>query len=296
MWHIPGPEVLLHSSADRATSLAAMEHMGRAIEDLRRDFGAEPLLPLEVTLLRDEEQYDRFAVGDPDGLRRATHAGRLHVIHSAFFAESWFERVEGKLAFRGMGVCYWDPLAPHGDLYGVHAARLAAGLSYVEALDPSPKAVRQALTSKGGGPGPDYWAAWQAEKRLPAWLRWGGAVYAERYFRDPILAPYGDPQADPWWARQWSLENLKSRGGMRTLREVLELRLDPDQREESLKLLLEAGLLVAFTVDGGCPPVDEAHAKLKQALLSGRLHANDVRALSEALLANEAQLRAFAGL
>jgi hypothetical protein len=303
MWHIPGPEVLLHSTADRATSLAAMEHMGRALLDLRKVFGAEPLLPLEVALLRDEEQYDRFAFGDPDGRRRATHAGRLHVIHSAFFAESWFERVEGKLAFRGMGVCYWDPLAPHGDLYGVHAARLAAGLSYVDALDPSPKAVRQALAAKGSGPGPEHFAAYQAEKQLPAWLRWGGAVYAERYFHDPTVVvpdplpdPPPDPMPDPWWARTWSLDNLKSRGGLRPLREVLELRLDPDQREDGQKLLLEAGLVVAFLVDGGAPAVEAAHAELKRALLSGRLHASDVRALAETLVAHEAELRAFAGL
>src|SRR5262245_8895787 len=186
MWRIPSAEVLLHSTADREVSLRAMREMARALVDLRKVFGVEPALPLRVCMLRDEEQYDRFAFGDPDGRRQANHAGRLQVVHSAFFAESWFRRVARKWEFTGMGVCYWDTKVPNGDAYGVHAARLAAGLSYVDALDPSPDAVKKALVA---GPGPDHYVAYQAEKRLPAWLRWGGAVYAERYFRDTTVGP-----------------------------------------------------------------------------------------------------------
>ena len=289
MWRIPSADVLLYSTADREVSLRAIEHMSRAIEDLRKVFGAEPVLPLAVALLRDEEQYYRFAFGDPDGRRLATHAGRLHNVHSAIFAESWFPRVDGKPEFRGMGVCYWDPLVPHGDLYGVHAARLAIGLSYADALDPSPKAVRKALA--GRDEEFDYYATYEAEKRLPAWLRVGGAVYAERFFHDTSVASDGDA----WWARKWSLENLSLRGGLEELSEVLAFRLDPDDRDRSLRLLIEAGLVVAFIVDGGCEPVMEAHAMLKRALASGRLHTNHVKALVEALGTNEEALRAFAG-
>ena len=289
MWRIPGAQVLLYSTADRDVSLRAMHHMGRAIEDLRRVFVAEPVLPLRVALLRSEEQYDRTAFGDPDGRRPPTHAGRLHVIRAGFFAESWFRRVEGVLEFAGMGVGYWDGLVPYGDLYGVHSARLALGLSYVDALDPSPKAVRGA---RKNGPQEGYYEAYEAEKQLPAWLRYGGGVYAERYFRDATVEQGGDP----WWARSWSLDNLQSRGGLRGLGEVLAFRLDPDDREDGLKLLIEAGLVVAFVVDGDCEPVSGAHADLGRALVSGRLHANHVKALEEALAAHEAELRAFAGL
>jgi hypothetical protein len=286
MWRIPGAEVLLYSTADREVSLRAMSVMGRALVDLRWVFGAEPLLPLRVGLLRDEEQYDRFAFGDPDGRRLATHAGRTQVVHSAFFAESWFPRVEGKPEFQGMGICYWDASVPNGDAYGVHAARLAVGLSYVEALDPSPKAVRKALTVGAGG---DYFAAYQAEKVLPAWLRWGGAVYAERYFEDATVAPDGDR----WWARDWSLENLKSRGGMRPLSAVFAFALDPDDRDDSLKLLLEAGAIVAFVADGGCAPVVAEHVAFKKALASRTLEARHVTALIAAITAHERELRAF---
>ncbi|MCZ6596035.1 MAG: hypothetical protein O7B99_00185 [Planctomycetota bacterium] len=289
MWHVPGPEVLLHSTADRDVSLRAIEEMGSAIQDLRRVFGIEPVLPLEVAMLRDEEQYDRFAFGDPDGRRLPTDPSRMHIVSSAFFAERWFERVEGKLEFKGMGVCYWDTLAPHGDLYGVHAARLAIGLSYADAVDPSPKTVRKALAR---GPKKRYREAYLAEKLLPAWLRSGGAVYAGRYFHDDRAGPDGDP----WWTRKWSLDNLRNRGGLRSLGEVLAFRLDPADREDCQKLLLEAGLVVAFIVDGACAPVAEAHEKLKRGLVHGSVHRSDVESLEEAVAAHEAELRVFAGL
>jgi hypothetical protein len=287
-WHLSSREVLLHSTAPRAVALRALEPMGRALEDLVKVFGAEPALPIEVFLLRDEEQYDRFAFGDPDGRRRATEGMRMHLVHSAYFAESWFARVRGKPAFRGMGVTFWDPLAPNGDAYGVHSARLAFGLSFVEALDPSPKAVKKALAA-GAGPGEEYPQAYQAEKLLPAWLRWGGAVYAERFFRDDSVGEGGDP----WWARTWSKDNLAQRGGLRPLAEVLALRIDPEDRDDGLRRLLEAGLLVSFVVDGGCAPVAAAHAELKRALAAGSLRKAQVEALTQALVANEAALRAY---
>ena len=163
--------------------------------------------------------------------------------------------------------------AGSGALRGFDHGRVVALLS--EALD--------------AGPGAGYYAAYEAEKRLPAWLRWGGAVYAERYFEDATVE-------DRWWARKWSLENLKSRGGMRELSAVLACRLDPDDRDDALKLLLEAGLCVAFIVDGECAPLAEAHAAFKESLASGQVNPKFVTALTEALVAHERELRAFAGL
>ena len=127
---------------------------------------------------------------------------------------------------------------------------------------------------------------------MPAWLRYGGAVYAERYFRDDTVGADGDP----WWARAWSLANLERRGGMRPLAEILAFPLDPGDRDDGLKLFLEVGLVVAFIVDGACPPVVEAHADFKRVVASGRLAASHVDALTEAVLENEAALRSFAGL
>lgn len=290
MWCLPSAEIELHSSVDRTTSLRAQSEMIQALSDLERVYGAEPPLPLRVALVHDEEQYDRLAFGAPDGRRLPAHVGRLHVIHSSFFAESWFERVDGKLEFRGMGVGLWDRHVPHGDLYGRHSARLACGLSYAEALDPSPKAVRRALGE--GQSSPKYYAAYQSEKALPSWLRYGGAVYAERYFEDPAVAADGDP----WWTRAWSLENLQGRGGLRPLSEVLAFPLDPDERDDGFKLLLEAGLVVAFVLDGGVVEVEEAHAAFRTAMAAGRSPVRSVKQLEQALLGHEAELRTFAGL
>lgn len=288
MWHIPGAEILLHTTTDRSVALRAMREMRLALDDMRRVFGAEPILPLPVCLLRDEEQYDRLAAGDPDGRRGPAHAGRLHVVHSAFFAESWFIGTGDDLEFNGMGVGYWDTLVPDGDLYGVHAARLAAALSCVDALDPSPKAIRKAAAE---GPGRGYHDAFFAEKRLPAWLSMGAAVYAERYFHDDSVT-----EGDPWWARRWSLDNLRARGELRPLEEILRFDLDPDDRDDGLKLLLEAGLVVAFVVDGDCDAVRERHLELQRALLARRPVAKPIAALTEAIGLHEDELRAFADM
>jgi hypothetical protein len=148
--------------------------------------------------------------------------------------------------------------------------------------------VRRALSKGTGG---DYVVTYEAEKRLPAWLRYGAAVYAERYFKDA----HADAERDPWWARAWSLENLKSRGGLRPLDEVLAFRLDPDDRDDGLKLLIEAGLLVAFAVDGECAPVQAALLELQRTLAADRFRPSLVTNLVEAIRANEAQMRTFAG-
>ena len=285
-WRIPAGPVILNTTLDRATAWRAAEHAGRAIEDLQLVFGAQPVLPIEVTVLRDEEQVDRLAFGSPDGSRPPTHVGRLHTIHSAFLAERWFRYAGGELEHAAQGVGLWDVTVPHGDAYGVHATRLATGLSYVDALDPSPKAVRRALAK---GVGTDFVDRHAREKKLPEWLRWGGAVYAERFFRDPDAPADGDP----FWARAWSLENLAALGGLRELEHVLAFELDPDDREESRRLLLEVGLLVAFLVDGDCEAARDALAVFQRAMIAGDLHPNGVRALEQVLLTHEIELRAF---
>ena len=99
-------------------------------------------------------------------------------------------------------------------------------------------------------------------------------MYAERYFYDTTVGQDGDP----WWARKWSLENLLALGGMRSMDAILAFQLDPEDRSDGLKLMIEAGLIVAFMVDGECAPVAEKHAELKQALVTGRLHPNQVEA------------------
>jgi hypothetical protein len=117
-------------------------------------------------------------------------------------------------------------------------------------------------------------------------------VYAERFFRDPSVAADGDA----WWARKWSLDNLKALGELDPLPTVFACKLDADDREKSRKLMLEAGLLVAFLVDGECAPATAAHAEFKRALLAGDVHAKAIAALEAAITAAEPDLRKFAGM
>ena len=58
---------------------------------------------------------------------------------------------------------------------------------------------------------------------------------------------------------------------------------------------MEAGLLVAFLVDGDCAPVSAEHAAFKKALAAGRVEGQRVTALTEVLRAHWTELRAFAG-
>ncbi|MEQ1891614.1 MAG: hypothetical protein ABL998_03655 [Planctomycetota bacterium] len=285
-WRIPAREVVLQATTDRAVAEQALEHMGRALEDCVKVLGAEVQMPLPVFLARDEEQYDRLAFGEPDGRRAPADLTRFHLVHHAHFAAGWFRPQRGKLAFQGMGVGFWDPLVPGGDAYGVHSARLAAAYSFVEALDPSPKAIKKAQLN---GPRDDYPEAYEAEKQLPAWLRHGTAVYAERFFRDAHVSEGGDP----WWAVKWSRAALTQRGGLRNLTDVFPFALDPDFRDDSQRRLLEVGAVVSFVVDGNNSGVRTAHAALKRALATGALRKEHVEKLTAALLASEQELRAF---
>jgi hypothetical protein len=287
-WRIPTWHTLLVTTLDRDVAERALAVMRDTLPALHRVFGVEPRLPVRAALLRDEEQYDRFAFGDPDGRRAATHTERLHTVHSAYFAESWFERTEGVLGFHGAGVGYWDALSPSGDAYGFHAARLAFALAYVDALDPSPRAVQKALPK---GPTAGHAEAYEHEKQMPRWLRLGAAVYAERWFHDDNAAARG---GDPWWARTWSKENLSRLGGARPVAEIMRLDLDPDRRLEALRGLLGAGALVAFAVDGGAAPVSEALQRVRDGLRVGRIKPADIKTLQEALIAHGDAFQRFA--
>ena len=293
MWVLPDAEVWMHTTLDRATADRALEVLRAAVHDLRKGLGVEPPLPLHVVMLRDQEQYDRYAFGDPDGRRQGVHAGRLHVVHHAYFGERRFFPEGKRRRFAGAGVGYWEAHAPHGDAYGLHSARLALGLAYVDAVDPSSKTVRAAERA-AEIPG-TYDAEFAGEKRLPAWLRFGAAVYAERFFLDAQVDPTQEG-ADPFWARTWSLENLALRGGLRPLEDLFAYSWNPDAAQDVGRAMIEAGLVWSFVLDGECEPVRAVHARLRKQLARGTLRIKTLRELEQALLAHESELRAFGGL
>lgn len=295
-WVIPGPWVRMHTTVPRAVAKRAMVEMEDAIEDLQRLFAVEPLWPLDVMIADSEEQYDRVAVGDPQGRRAPTHAAGIYVVYSGFYAESWIERpAKGDPTFSGMGVSYWNENVEFGDLFGVHNARYALGLSYVNGIDPSPNAVERALeAAKEGEIAKDHVAAFHREKRLPMWLRYGAAVYVERFFADRDAAK----DRDAWWPRTWSLDNLRTLGGLEAIETVLDMPLDPTDLELCRRLLIESGLLVAYILDGNSTTAKGAHLEFKEALASRDVERIDaaIELLERVLVAERTKILAFANL
>lgn len=287
-WVIPSPEITLYTTCPRSVAERALSIAGDVWRDLARICGTGPAGPVDVVLLASAEQYGRFAAGNTP--RGPVESSGLSSVHYAFFADAWYDFEQGR--FHGAGVAYWDSSTEAGDRYGPHAFRHAAAQSYLEAIDPSPKAVQAVIESRGRSFDPE--AFWE-EKRFPEWFRYGAAAYVERYFVDSTVAAGGDP----YWPRTWSVQNILNKGGLRPLRQIFEDRLSVNDAVGSAKLINERGLIVAFVLDGGCKEVIDAHSELKMAIQKGekgkslaRLFAN----LEKAIQKHEADLRRFAKL
>ncbi|MEZ6002845.1 MAG: hypothetical protein R3F33_01550 [Planctomycetota bacterium] len=164
-------------------------------------------------------------------------------------------------------------------------------MAFVEGLDPSEKTQRSAGRPRFSPS--EYWQQYEQEKAMPAWLRYGAAVYAERYFFDKAVEAAGDG-GDPFWARTWSKQNLEGRGGLRPVAEILKGAPDPAKVEDSQRWLIEAGLLVSFLVDGGNEAAGEALTAMQNALREGHLKPSHLRNLEAVLTEHEAEVQAYA--
>ncbi len=287
-WKIPGTGYVLWTTLDRKVAEQAMAEMERTLYDVERLFGALPAEPVTVVLLRDFEQYDRFCNGDLGGIPDTRRYSRFR---DAFLTDSWIAAETGELLTVGVG--FWEAATPRGQKLGPHAARLAIALSFVEALDPSPKAREK--QAKGAGIDATFLEEYFSEKRLPAWFRSGAATYIERFFIDNLVGQGGNPL----WVREWSSGNIARLGGLEPLSQVFALRLNVDTKEDtdqSTKVLAEAGLVVAFMLDGGVAEVQASHLELKKALKEGKDPKKAVEALEKEIIAHETELKAFAGL
>lgn len=287
-WRIPGDGYVLWTTLERDVALQAIAELNRAVVDVQRILGRLPPERVTVVLLRDLAQYDSFCNGELGSLPDTRRHSRFR---DAFLTDSWTDRDTGELLVVGAG--FWDASSEAGRKLGSHAARLALGLSCVEALDPSPRA-REALA---GGALVDeaFLEKYSSEKALPAWFRWGAATYLERYFFDQTVPLDGNPH----WARDWSIGNIRRFRGLDPLAEIFALRLGVQTKEDTdraAKLLNEAGLLVAFVLDGGVAAVEESHAELKAALIGGTDPRPASASLEAAIVAHEPELRAFSGL
>ena len=284
-WRIPSDHLVLRTTCSRETATKAIDHMERAFPDLVRLFGQAPASPVEVFLARSGAQLGGLCAQGHQGMAPVETRGLIESLE-AVYAESWYDP-EAK-TWHGAGASWWDPSEENGESFGIHRARYALGLSFVDALDPSPKSVERLIKKKG--PFEGYADSYYAEKELPPWLRWGAAVYVSRYYPDQVGAG-----GDPFWTRKWSVDNLERRGGLPSfLRNVFEMELTG--REQDPRMTLSAGLLVAFILDGECAPVRQAHAEFKAALRGDEDTEKILQKLRKELEKHESELRAFAGL
>jgi len=284
-WKYPSERFVTWSTCEREGVQWAGWWADRTYADLVRIFGVEPAEKPTLVVLNGLQQYNQLAAGDPDLGLAPTEASGHSSVHYAYFAEAWFDNSVDPPEYQGVGVAWWDRKDPNLAPFGQHSIRHAAAQSYAEAIDPSWRAVGEILAN--GGQITNLAPFW-AEKRIPRWLRYGAASYVERYFVD------ASDEKDPLWARNWALRNLNDKGGLGNLERVFELTLDPNDVPGSGQLISEAGVVVAFVLDGECEPVIDAHQRFKAALRSGEDTSEAVEELQQALIEHERELAAFA--
>lgn len=288
-WTIPTDYFVVYSTCSREVTMEAVDHMDRAFRELSRIYGRAPKEPVPVFLMRSQAQYGALASGNG----RAADVSETHglsSIHYAYFADILFLEGEHGVEWLRAGVSYWDAGAENGAQWGAHSVRHAAAQSFAEALDSSPKAVSK-FESSGELSRKDL-DKYMAEKKVPEWFRVGAVTYSERYFVDSLVAAGGNP----YWPRDWSIQNILNKGGLQPLKEILDGELSVGTPEASTKRMNSLGLVMAFILDGKVPELKQAHAAVKAALKSDKDGAKEFKALAKVLAAHEDDFRKFAGV
>ena len=291
-WRIPTEHYWLYTTHDRALALEKFKPiLDQAWDDLTKVSGFEPERKPIVVLLRDNEQYQLCAVGDTGEDFPETDGHKLSTWFNAYFSERAAHPLGGEPMLAGIG--FWNPDAKDGDKWGVHAARRALGLAFADALDPSAKALEKAKKTKKYER--DFLQEFQEEKRIPEWFRQGVASYAERYYVDTSVGRNGNLQ----WPREWSVENIKNKGGLRPIKQLMDPKFQLKSGDDAPKVTNELGLMIAFAVDGKCAPVTEKFKVVQAGLKSNKNKKElgaDIQALADEIIKQEAELRKFAGL
>ena len=289
-WRIPGEHAVLSTTLARTSAERAVQEIEGAYRDLVRFYGVEPSEKLLVVALNSRDQYMEFTGGSMER-REWGKTFFMHRVHGAYFADLWFDD-EGKHV--GAGVAYWA-IGTDEAAFGPLWIRHAAGQAFADQIDPSPEALE---SLEGKELGFEFVMGFWAEKKLPTWLRVGTASYVERYFVDESEYNNGDPL----WARKWSMQNLGEKAG--DVDDILRGSPDPREPEKAKKFLNQAGLLVAFVLDGESKSVTKAHEKFVKALGAYRENPKKgekplkkaIDGLEKALEKNERKLKKFAGL
>jgi hypothetical protein len=254
--------------------------------ELARAVGLIPAEKPEIIVLKDQAQYNQFGGGDQAaGIPPAEGTGTSSM-HYAFFADAFFDGRVDPPEFKGLGVCYWDPAQ---QAWGPFAIRHAAAHSYLEAVDPSWNSISQAISASQPLQPQTFWG----EKKIPVWMRFGLASYCEKFMRNYLAAEEGDP----WEFRNWAIGQIRDANGPRPLPEIFAFNIDVNDALAAQSLLNEAGLVVAFILDGGCAEVVAAHEAFKAALKGDLEQARQAaEALQQAVIEHEDDLRLWANL
>ncbi len=284
-WVIASERFVIYSTCPRKVTEQALDQCEVAYRDLMRIYGTVPSLAVPVVLLNSTDQYGLFARGEA-GNTHPDPNGRSSA-HGAFMAESYTDFLSAGQTLPG--IAYWDSSSKDGSLWGPIFVRHAAGQSFGEALDPSPKAVAKLLKGEGAN---SYGEAFWAEKQIPQWFRYGAATYVSRYAANPRAAAGEDPYTN----RAWSVSNITRVGGLDPLDRVFKFEIGPTNPDESSKLINESGLLLAFALDGKCVDVQTRLGALKEAIKNKKDIGTAGQALADELKKNESKLRTFAAL
>lgn len=283
-WVVPAGPFTVWTTCDRALLDELVPALEEARAELVRVWGATPPHPLPVLVLREWAELKGLETQGLAGFGPASGLRQAELLRASFL-ESWHDA--GTKTWLGMGATFWDAGAERGGAFGPHDLRLALGLSFADAVDPSRRAVARL---EENGPHASFVEDFYEEKRAPDWFRWGSACYVARFYRDGSVGAGGDP----WWVREWSLGDLSERGGASSLQHLF--RFEMGRKDvDGWRLVLTAGLVVAFVVDGDCAPVAALHAELREALAKGADPGKIFERLRRELQAHEPELRAFAG-
>ena len=291
-WLLSGDHFEVETTMDWEGGDLARWHTQKLWPELVRIFGLEPAGRLHVVVLNSLEQYNTVAGNTP----ALPEFEGFSSLHGAYFADLYFDDSAKPPQFLGCGVSYWVRKDPKGEIWGPLWLRWAAAQSYVDAIDPSWAAIGERIGSGGSLENASFASSFWNEKRIPRWLRYGAASYVERFERDPLAAE----GADPWTLRTFAFGELKKTGGLRKLDELFNFNLDIKDVPGSTRMYHEAGLVVAYLLDGA--PNDkelaEKHQAFKTALKTGKRAdiAAAAAALQKSLAKHDKDIRRFAGL
>jgi len=300
-WQLEGEHFSLWTTCDWQTGSMARWQADQVYSDMVRLFGVESNHEFKphVVVLNSQEQYNQAAGGQPPLIPESEGFSSLH---GAYFADLFFigDPATQTAQYLGCGVSYWDQKDEKLRNWGPFWTRWAAAQSFCESVDPSWLAISEAIASQGGGGGGGGQNPFWAEKKIPRWLRYGAASYAERFMKSPNAGNGGNI----WELREFAFDQLKKGGNLHKLDDLFAFGLSLDDLAGSERLYDEAGLVVSFLLDGSDSDkkLHEKHDAFKKALVKSAGKPKDkdlieaVEALQKELGKNEKDIKKFAGL